>query len=188
MRFSSSAFAALGSALLASGSAAAPVPPPPAPINPCLLVTAGEVAAVMGQAVEPGRLTQNGITRDGANSTTCLWTVALPLGVVPDPTKSLGGRSFAILNVMNWPDGPTGARKFLEGFRSAFAHNAINSRPVDIAIGADEALWWGDGVAARKGGVSIGMSVASGGDRALRRPKAESLARLIVQRLGRRPL
>jgi len=44
-------------------------------------------------------------------------------------------------------------------------------------------LWWGDGVAARKNGVSIGVSVAQFGDRAARRPQAESLAKLIVKRL-----
>src|SRR5687768_7070665 len=84
----------------------------PDPIDPCTLLTAEEVSAVMGETVEPGRLTTNGLTPDGANSTTCLWAVALPPGVAPDPAKSLGGRSFAILNVMNWAGGPNHARKF----------------------------------------------------------------------------
>lgn len=141
----------------------------------------------MGLPVEPGRMTDNGITKDGAYSTTCLWSVTLPQGAAPDPVKPLGGRSFAILNVMNWPGGATDARKYLDEFRDAFEVSAITSKPVDIQIGADEALWWGDGVAARKDGVSIGMSVASPGNRADRRPKAESLAGLIVQRLGLRP-
>ncbi|MFT4026321.1 MAG: hypothetical protein QM676_05930 [Novosphingobium sp.] len=185
--FTSTAFAAL--ALLPSVAATAETVPasPPAAIDPCSLLTAAEVSAAMGLPVEPGKRSDNGITRDGANSTTCLWQVALPAGTAPDPTRSLGGRSFAILNVQNWPGGPNDARKFLEGFRSAFAHQAISSQPVDIAIGADEALWWGDGVAARKNGVSIGMSVAIAGQSEGRRPKAEGLARLIVQRLGKRP-
>jgi hypothetical protein len=182
--------AALAFVLLASSSGMAQTAQPPAPaaIDPCALLTAAEVAAAVGQPVEPGQRTDNGITRDGANSTTCLWQVALPAGIAPDPRRSLGGRSFAILNVMNWPDGPAGARKFVDGFRSAFAEDAISSKPVDLEIGADEALWWGDGVAARLNGVSIGMSVASAGDRAMRRPKAEGLARLIVRRLARRPV
>lgn len=159
---------------------------PPAPIDPCALLTQGEVSAAMGETVEPGRRADNGITRDGANSTTCLWAVALPPGVMPDPMKSLGGRSFAILNVMNWPGGPSDARKFVDGFRKAFTEGAIGSPPVDLSIGADEALWWGDGVAARRGGVSIGISVASP-DRPGRRARAEGLARLIVGRLGKRP-
>lgn len=158
----------------------------PAPVDPCALLSGAEVSAALGRPVEPGRFADNGVTRDGASSTTCLWSVSLPAGVAPDPTKSLGGREFAILNVIAWPGGPSDARKFLDGFRTAFSHGDIASQPVDIKIGADEALWWGDGVAARRGSVSIGMSVASGGDRALRRPKAERLARLVVQRLPRR--
>ena len=91
----------------------------------------------------------------------------------------------ATLHVMNWPGGPDDARKFLDDFKSAFESQAISSEPVPVQVGADEALWWGDGVAARKGGVSFGISVASAGDRAARMPKAESLARLIVQRLAK---
>jgi hypothetical protein len=155
---------------------------PPGPIDPCALVTQAEVSMAMGQTVEPGRRGDNGITRDGANSTTCLWAVALPPGVLPDPMKSLGGRSFTILNVMNWPDGANGARKFVDGFRQAFKDGAIGSEPVPLTIGADDALWWGDGVAARRGGISIGVSVASP-DRDQRRPRAEGLARRIVGRL-----
>lgn len=154
----------------------------PGPIDPCALLTQAEVSAAMGETVEPGRRGDNGITRDGANSTTCLWAVALPPGVMPDPMKSLGGRSFTILNVMNWPGGANDARKFVDGFRKAFAEGAIGSEPVSLQIGADDALWWGDGVAARRGGVSIGVSVASP-DRAQRRPRAEGLARLIVKRI-----
>lgn len=156
---------------------------PPSAIDPCALLTQAEVSAAMGEAVEPGRRGDNGITRDGANSTTCLWAVALPPGVLPDPMKSLGGRSFTILNVMNWPGDASGSRQFVDGFRKAFAEGAIGSEPVKVDIGADDALWWGDGVAARRGGVSIGISVASP-DRAQRRPRAEGLAKLIVGRLG----
>jgi hypothetical protein len=167
--------------------AEAPAQGPPDAIDPCALLSRDEVSAAMGQMVEAGRLTNNGLTPDGAFSTTCLWAVALPPGVAPDPTKSLGGRSFAILNVMNWAGGPNDARKFLESFRKAFAEQAINSKPVTVEIGADEALWWGDGVAARKDNVSFGISVATAGDRSARQPKAERLARLIIRRLARTP-
>jgi len=176
---------ALACALGWLAPAVAAGPARPAAINPCALLTTDEVSAVMGQTVEPGRFADNGLTKEGAYSTTCLWAVALPQGVAPDPSKSLGGRSFAILHVMNWPGGPNDARKFLDDFRSAFESQAISSKPVAVEVGADEALWWGDGVAARKDGVSFGMSVAPAGDRAARRPKAESLARLVVQRLAR---
>jgi hypothetical protein len=158
----------------------------PAAIDPCALLTTAEVSAAVGQPVEPGRPNSAGLTKDGAFSTTCLWQVALPAGVAPDPTRSLGGRSFAIVNVQNWPGGPSDARKFLEGFHEAFAASEITSQPIPVDVGADEAIWWGDGVAARKGSVSIGVSVASAGDRAQRKPKAESLAKLILPRLAAR--
>lgn len=156
----------------------------PAPIDACKLLSADEISAAIGHTVEPGRYSDNGVTKDGARSTTCLWAVPLPSGVAPDPGRSLGGREFAILNVINWPGGPSDARKFLDGFRTAFDQGHISSQPVTLDIGADEALWWGDGVAARREGVSVGMSVASAGDRSLRRPRAERLARLVVKRLG----
>jgi hypothetical protein len=174
---------ALACALYAWGPGAAQTSLPA--IDPCKLLTTAEVSAAVGQAVEPAQFTDNGMTKDGARSTTCLWPVALPLGTAPDPDKSLGGRSFAILNVMNWPGGAGDARKFLDSFRTAFIHGDIGSQPIAVEIGADEALWWGDGVAARRGGISFGMSVASAGDRAARKPKAEGLAKLVVQRLPR---
>jgi hypothetical protein len=156
----------------------------PAPVDPCALLTDEEVSAAIGKPVEPGKRSDNGVTRFGSNSTTCLWQVALPPGVAADPTKSLGGREFAILNVQNWAGGAGDAQKFLDGFKAAFSAHAITSQPVAVEVGADAALWWGDGVAARKGPVSYGMSVASAGDRAARRPKAEALARLIAARLA----
>lgn len=174
--------------LLATLAAASSVVPSgvaqatPTPIDPCSLLTAKEVAATLDRPVEPGRFVDNGVTRDGARSTTCIWAVGLPPGVAPDPTKSLGGREFAILNVIAWPGGPSDARKYLDNFRSAFDQGEIASKPVDIAIGADEALWWGDGVAARKRGVSFGMSVATA-DRPGRRARAEGLARIVLGRL-----
>lgn len=170
-------------ALLALAATSAQAQTAPTAIDPCALLTTAEVSAAMGLPVEPGRPTSNGVTKDGSFSTTCLWQVALPAGVAPDPTRSLGGRSFAILNVQNWADGPQGAKKFLDGFRAAFANQAISSQPVSVEVGADEAIWWGDGVAARKGGVSIGISAATAGQHEGRQARAESLAKLILRRL-----
>jgi hypothetical protein len=184
-RTSSTLFALLAMTMATACTSESSEAAPPKPIDPCALLTAVEVSAAVGQTVEPGKRSDDGITRDGAYSTTCLWQVPLPAGVADDPTRSLGGRSFAILNVQNWPNGPGDARKFLDGFRKAFAEHAISSNPIPVEVGADEALWWGDGVAARKNGVSIGISVASAGDRASRRPKAEGLAKLIITRLPR---
>jgi hypothetical protein len=156
---------------------------PPAAIDACGLLTPDQVSAVVGKKVETGQPYDDGITAQGAHSTTCIWAAPLPPGVEPDPAQRLGGRGFVVLSVMNWPDGPSDARKFLEDFHRAFEQHGIDSKPVSVNVGADDALWWGDGVAARKNGVSFGISVAQFGDRAARRPQAESLAKLIVKTL-----
>ena len=160
---------------------------PPAPIDACALLTPGEVSAVVGKRVETGQPFDNGITPQGAHSTTCIWAAALPAGVQPDPTLRLGGRGFVVLGAMNWPDGPSDASKFLQDFQKAFQQHGIDSKPVPVDVGADDSLWWGDGVAARRNGVSFGISVAQFGDRAARQPQAESLARLVVKRLPAQP-
>ncbi|HEX7929456.1 MAG TPA: hypothetical protein VF470_00915, partial [Sphingomicrobium sp.] len=54
--------AVLACVLLAAGPAAAQSPPPPPAIDPCQLLTAAEVSAALGQTVEPGRLSDNGLT------------------------------------------------------------------------------------------------------------------------------
>jgi hypothetical protein len=158
-------------------------PAPQAAIDACALLTPDEVSSVVGQSVEIGQPYDNGITAQGAHSTTCIWAAPLPPGVEPDATKRLGGRGFVILSAMNWPGGPSDARKFLDDFHQAFEQHGIDSKPVAVNVGADDSLWWGDGVAARKNGVSIGISVAQFGDSAKRRPAAESLAKLAVKRL-----
>jgi hypothetical protein len=167
------------------GLAAAGVPP--AAIDACALLTPDEVSAVVGKRVETGHPYDNGITPQGAHSTTCIWAAPLPPGVEPDPAQRLGGRGFVVLSVMNWPAGSSDARKFLEDFQKAFLQHDIDSKPVPVDVGADDSLWWGDGVAARKNGVSFGISVAQFGDRAARRPQAESLAKAIVKRLPTQP-
>jgi hypothetical protein len=161
-------------------------PAQPAAIDACALLTPGEVSSVVGKSVELTQPFDNGITPQGAHSTTCIWASPLPAGVEPDPTKRLEGRGFVVISVMNWPGGPSDARKFLDDFQRAFQEHGIESKPVAVNVGADDALWWGDGVAARKNGVSIGVSVAQFGDRAARQPQAESLAKLIVKRLPAR--
>jgi len=156
---------------------------PPAAIDACALLTREDVAKTVGRSIEAVQPFDNGVTNQGAHSTTCIWATPLPAGVEPDPTKRLGGRGFVVVSVMNWPGGPADARKFLDDFQRAFQEHGIESKPVPVQVGADDALWWGDGVAARKKGVSIGVSVAQFGDRAARQPQAESLARLIIKRL-----
>src|SRR5690349_20332809 len=149
----------------------------PAAIDACALLTPGEVTAVIGKRVETGQKFDNGVTPQGAYSTTCIWAAPLPAGVEPDPTKRLGGRGFVVLSVMNWPGGPADARKFLDDFHRAFQEHGIESKPVAVDVGADDALWWGDGVAG---------AVAKFGDRAAGKPQAESLAKLIKKKLPAR--
>jgi hypothetical protein len=155
----------------------------PAGIDACALLTPDEVSSVVGRSIDITEPFDNGITEQGAHSTTCIWASPLPAGVEEDPSKRLGGRGFVVVSAMNWPGGPGDARKFLDDFHRAFTEHGIESKPVAVDVGADDALWWGDGVAARKNGVSIGVSVAQFGDRAARQPQAESLAKLIVKRL-----
>jgi hypothetical protein len=137
--------------------------------------------------VQPGQSIDDGVTEEGAYSTTCLWLTDFAPGAALDLTRPFGGRSFVILNVMHWPRGSGASRKFLDSFRAAFEAHEITSRPVPVEIGADESIWWGDGVAARKADVSFGISVAHADARDERQHKTESLAREIVGRLDPAP-
>ena len=177
---------AFGVAMLVVSISAYAADTQPAGIDACALLTPDEVSAVVGKQVGNGQPFDDGITGQGAHSTTCMWAAPLPPGVEPDPTKRLGGRGFVVVGVMNWPGGPSDARKFLDDFQRAFEQHDIDSKPVAVNVGADDSLWWGDGVAARKNAVSFGVSVAQFGDRATRQPQAESLAKLIVKRLPAR--
>ena len=154
-------------------------------VDPCDLLTAQEVSQVIGVAVEAGDKTNNGITEDGAVSTTCVWIGKADAATPFEPKLPMGGRAFAILNVMAWPGGPNAANKFLESFQKAFEDKDIPSEPVPVSVGADNAIWWGDGIAARKNSISFGVSVAQAGDRATRKPKAEALAKLIASRVAK---
>jgi hypothetical protein len=174
---------ALGVAIFSISSALHAADAPPAAIDACALLAPEEISAAVGKSVEAGKPFDNGITNQGAHSTTCIWAGPLPAGAEPDPNKRLGGRGFVVVSVMNWPGGPDDARKFLDDFQRAFQEHGIDSKPVAVDVGADDSLWWGDGVAARKNGISFGVSVAQFGDRASRQPQAESLASLIAKRL-----
>lgn len=175
--------AALGAIIVLAPSGLDAAASPPAAIDACTLLTPDEIAAVVGKSMETGQPFDNGTTALGAHSTTCIWAGPLPPGSAPDPSQRLGGRGFVVLSVMNWAAGPSGARKYLDDFQKAFQEHDIDSKPVAVNVGADDALWWGDGVAARKNAISFGISVAQFGDRAARKPEAERLATLIVKRL-----
>jgi hypothetical protein len=157
-------------------------------INACALLTDSEVAAVLGQKVYPGERHDSGAFESGndvgapAYSSTCLWRVASEGPPPSDPNKSLGGASYAILNAMQFPASSGQAKSFVQSFRDAAKDGTIDRSPVALKI-ADDALWWGDGVAVCKGDRSFGISVHLVGGRPKERSMEEALAKKIAARL-----
>jgi hypothetical protein len=160
----------------------------PLPINACALLTDGEVSAVLGARVSPGERHDSGTVKSGeyvsagTYSSTCLWRIASEGPPPSDPNLSLGGASYAILNAMQWPAGSGQAKNFLQSFRDAAKQGVIDQLPVALKI-ADDALWWGDGVAVCKGDRSFGISVHLVGQRDKERRMEEALANKIAARL-----
>lgn len=160
------------------------------PINACALLNDDEVSAVVGTKVAPGQRRDDGEVGGkgdyapvGTYSSTCFWQFHADASGEDDPTLPMGGKRFAILNAMVWPAGGGDAAKFLQSFHDAFKNEIIPSDPVAVDIG-DEGLWWGDGVAVRKGDRSFGISVfLQNGDKPTQRKMEESLARKIAARL-----
>ena len=176
---------ALAVALLFSGAAQAAEAPAKAPIDACALMTDAEVAAVIGAKVLPGKRMDEGFVAGGQYSGTCVWRMVTAGAAPNDPDKPMGGATFAILNAMQWPAGSGKSKEFLESFFDAAKNGVIDQTPVQLKIAtAEDAIWWGDGVAVRKGDRSFGVSVfIPGKPRAERRVLEESLARKIAPRL-----
>jgi hypothetical protein len=157
-------------------------------INACAFLKNDEVAALLNARIEAGTRTDSGEVNSENNitqrtySSTCLWRLASG-GLRPaDPNLSLGGASYVILHVMQWPAGSAGGKRFLQSFRDAAKAGAIDHEPVPLKI-AEEGLWWGDGVAACKGDRGFGISVHLVGDRDREREIEEKFARKIASRL-----
>lgn len=186
---------AAGAASLALGAAqslGAETPSPShkaTPINACSLLSTAEVERVMGVTVDAGKRQDDGWvdndTVHGAYSSTCMWRASADRNMA-DPNLPAGGASFAILNVFSWPPGSQEAGSFLQNFRSAAENNLIPSKPVPLKI-ADEALWWGDGVAVKSGNVAFGISVHLVGGRAKERQMEETLGATLAGRIARLP-
>jgi hypothetical protein len=157
-------------------------------INACALLSDHEVAAVLGAKVNPGEPHDSGTVKSGnyvgtgTYSSTCLWRVVTEGPTPSDPNLSLGGASYAILNAMQWPVGSGKARNFLQSFRDAAKEGLIDQAPVVLKI-ADDALWWGDGVAVCRGDRSFGIAVHLVGGRNKERGMEEALAEMIAARL-----
>lgn len=164
-----------------AGRVAAATAAPP-PVDACALLTASELSTLLGMPVTDGVRHDDGLTSVGAYSSTCIWKVRNARLRAHDPNASLGGADFAILDAFSWPSS-SAAAGFLQSFRSAADNNVIPMHPVALHIG-DEALWWGDGVAVRRGTESFGVSVVvNAADRAQRRAWEEALAKKILARI-----
>ena len=185
---STSALAALGAALALPGHGAesASAAHKATPIDACALLTSDEVSEAIGVKVDAGTRRDDGWvdndTVHGAYSSTCFWRATADRNLA-DPSLSMGGASYAILNVFSWPPGSQEAGSFLQKFRDAAESNLIPSKPVPLKI-ADEALWWGDGVAVKSGTVAFGISVHLVGGRPKERQMEESLGAKLAGRVA----
>ena len=142
------------SLLAVTGAGAKTVPA----IDACSLLTAAQIEGVIGHAVDPGVRRDAGLESNGAYSSACVWTLRAEKGLPRQASAPLGGRSFVILNAMQWPAGSGRAHEFLDSFREAAASGVLPHAPLARRLG-DEALWWGDGLAVRQREVSFGLSV-----------------------------
>jgi hypothetical protein len=157
-------------------------------IDACALLVPGEIATVIGLPVKPGVRRDAGLVSNGSYSSACVWEVDAGTSGPADPQAPLGGKSFVILNAMQWPTGSGLAHTFLDSFRQAAADGTIPGKPSARDFG-DAALWWGDGLAVCKGDVSFGISVFLPTS-AARPPKGvfeEQLAPRILRRLEHAP-
>lgn len=153
--------ALLGAAFMSTSSMAlAVVAQPPAAIDACALLSTSTIAQVLNVSVEAGTPHDAGLESNGAYSSACVWSVVTPPGFHDNPNAPLGGRSFVIVNAWRWPHGSDGARNYLDEFRRASERGELDAAPTTRRMG-DEALWWGDGLAVRRGDVSFGISVFS---------------------------
>lgn len=170
----------------AIGANAKPVAAKAAQIDACTLLSAAEISKAIGFPVDKGARKDDGYQADGSYSSACVWVIQQGKAVKPDPLAPLNGKSFVILNATQWPAGSGLSRTFLQAFHDAAAQGVIPAKPAPRDFG-DEALWWGDGLAVRKGDVSFGVSVFMPGSK----PKVpgkleEQLAPHILQRLDKR--
>ena len=177
----------LAVALCFTATAHAADAPKNAPINACALLSDAEVSAAVGSKVTAGERKDAGdvsgdIAGKGTYSSTCFWRFVTDGPAANDPNKPMGGAAFAILNAMQWPAGSGEAKKFLESFYDAAKNGVIDQTPVALKI-ADDAIWWGDGVAVRKGDRSFGISVHIPDQRPKQRAMEEALAKKIAPRL-----
>jgi hypothetical protein len=144
-------------------------------VNACAFLKEEEISSALHLKVTPGQRDDSGEETSGeeagAYTSTCMWRV-----------EAAGAPSYVILNLMQWPAGSGGGKRFLQNFRDAAKSGEIGQEPVPLKI-AEEGLWWGDGVAASKGDRGFGISVHLAGGRDKERGVEEALAKKIAARL-----
>ncbi len=150
---------------------------------PAALLTATEISRAIGLPVDGGRRQDEGLQADGQYSSSCIWMIEP--AKKPDRSAPLGGRRFVILNAQQWPAGRNLAGKFLQAFRDSAEQGVIASKPSPRKFG-DEALWWGDGLAVRKGDVSFGVSVFMPSASANKAARTSALEEKLVPHILRR--
>ena len=152
----------------------------PAAIDACKLLTAEEIGQVIGKKVGVA-ISREGAEAEGSVSSVCIWRVA------EDSDRStvdapLQGSNYVMLNAWSWEPGNPGPANFLQEFRDAAKNNLIDSTPVPVAVG-DEGLYWGDGVAVRKGTKNFGVSVHLQGGKPTEQAMETALAKKVLERL-----
>ena len=180
---------AIGLCLMSGMLTATPAPAsePTPEIDACALLDARAIRDVLGLSVEKGDRRDSGLESNGAYSSSCVWLLSADRARPADPGAPLGGKRFVILNALRWPQGSDGARTYLQAFREASESGVIESKPIARPLG-DEALWWGDGLAVRRGAVSFGVSVfvppAAAATASPAGEREERLAKVILARLA----
>jgi hypothetical protein len=157
-------------------------------VDACALLSDKEVASMLKLSVDPADRRDDGKLDDrpgyeGSYSSTCVWRVSEDKGK-DSVDLPMAGMRFAILNAITWPKGSGKAANFLKSFYDAAEADIIPAKPIPLQGIGDDALWWGDGAAARVGDVSFGVSVfLQNGDKVTQRSMEEALAKKIAGRL-----
>jgi hypothetical protein len=155
-------------------------------IQACSLLSQREIETELNIRVEAPERSDPGYVDDGSFSSVCIWRVVEEASASDEDV--LSSRQFVILNAISWPRGKRMAKNFLDAFYAAAEKGEIAHTPVERKLG-DDALWWGDGLAVRRGDISFGLSVSVRELKAKAPGKSEeALARIILQRIDQRQL
>jgi hypothetical protein len=157
---------------------------PSQPLDACSLLRSEEISKAIGAPVGTGEPQAGEADITGDVSTVCLWLIAENKDSRADRSAPLGGRSFVILNVHQWPMHSDHVHAFLDAFRQAADRGEIPNK-IEARNFGDEALWWGDGLAVRQGSVSFGLSIFTPHlPEAANGKREEELAPFILKRLA----